>query len=99
MTEYAERLAEQPVLDSPGEGDLLDVLEERLKLLVGRHGVALSESDHQRRQVAERDRTIAELKTRIATLEKLRAEAVGRVERLIDEVDRLERVLDAELGA
>jgi uncharacterized protein Yka (UPF0111/DUF47 family) len=99
MTEYAERLAEQPALDSPGEGDLLDVLEERLKLLVGRHRVALSESDDQRRQVAGRDRTIAELNARIASLEKLRAEAVGRVERLIDEVDRLERELDAEVGA
>ncbi|MEE8314851.1 MAG: hypothetical protein V3R91_11060 [Myxococcota bacterium] len=99
MTEYAERLAERPALDSPGEGDLLDVLEERLKLLVGRHRVALSESDDQRRQVAGRDRTIAELNARIASLEKLRAEAVGRVERLIDEVDRLERELDAEVGA
>ena len=99
MTEHAERLAEQPALDSPGEGDLLDVLEGRLKLLVGRHRVALSESDDQRRQVAGRDRTIAELNARIASLEKLRAEAVGRVERLIDEVDRLERELDAEAGA
>ena len=99
MMEYAEGLVEQPALDSREQGDLLDVLEERLKLLVGRHRVALGECDDQRRLVSERDRMISELSARVASLEKLRAEALARVERLIDEVDRLERELEAEARA
>ncbi len=99
MTEYAEVLVEQPALDSREQGDLLDVLEERLKLLVGRYRVALSECDDQRRLMSERDRMITELSARVASLEKLRAEALARVERLIDEVDRLERELEAEARA
>ena len=99
MTEYAEQLDHRPSLDAPGEGDLLDVLEDRLKLLLGRHRVALSENDDQRRELQERDRVIIELNARIASLEKLRAEALSRVERLIDEVDRLERGLDSEASA
>ncbi|MEE9281693.1 MAG: hypothetical protein V3V67_16090 [Myxococcota bacterium] len=99
MMEYAEGLVEQPALDSREQGDLLDVLEERLKLLVGRHRVALSECDDQRRLVSERERMITELSARVASLEKLRAEALARVERLIDDVDRLERGLEAEARA
>ncbi len=99
MTEYAEQLDHRPSLDAPGEGDLLDVLEDRLKLLLGRHRASLRECDDQRRELQERDGVIAELNARIASLEKLRAEAVDRVERLIDEVDRLERGLDSEVRA
>lgn len=99
MTEYAEQLDDRPSLDARGEGDLLDVLEDRLKLLLGRHRAALRECDDQRRELQGRDRVIAELKTRIASLEKLRAAALDRVERLIDEVDRLERGLDREVRA
>ncbi len=99
MTEHAEQLDDRPSLSVPGEGDLLDVLEDRLKLLLGRHRAALRESDDQRRELQVRDRVIAELNARIASLEKLRAEALGKVERLIDEVDRLGRGLDSEVRA
>lgn len=99
MTEHAQELVAQPAIERAGEGDLLDVLEQRVEVLVGRYRIATSECDRQRRSVSERDRVIAELNSRIAELEKLRSEALTRVERLIDEVDRLERELDAESGA
>ena len=99
MTEHAEQLDDRQSLDARGEGDLLDVLEDRLRLLLGRHRVALRECDDQRRELRERDGVIAELNARIASLEKLRAEALNRVERLINEVDGLERGLDSEVRA
>ncbi len=99
MTEHAEQLDDRPSLNAPGEGDLLDVLEDRLKLLLGRHRAALRESDDKRRELQARDLVIAELNARIASLEKLRAEALGKVDRLIDEVDRLGRGLDSEARA
>ncbi len=99
MTEYAEQLDDRQSLDASGEGDLLDVLEDRLRLLLGRHRVALRECVDQRRELQERDGVIAELNARITLLEKLRAEALDRVERLIDEVDGLERGLDSEVRA
>ncbi len=99
MTEYAEQLDDRQSLDARGEGDLLDVLEDRLKLLLGRYRGALRECDDQRRELQERDGVIVELNSRIASLEKLRAEALDRVERLLDEVDRLERGLESEVRA
>jgi hypothetical protein len=41
---------------------------------------------------------IGRLNARIASLEKLRSEVLGRVERLIEEVDRLERELASGAG-
>ena len=99
MTEYAAQLDARPSLEARGEGDLLDVLEDRLKVLLERHRVALRECDDQRRELQEQDRVIAGLNARIASLEKLRADALGRIERLIDEVERLERGLDSEARA
>jgi chromosome segregation ATPase len=98
MTEYAEQLEQEPALASHEGGDLLDVLEQRLEHLVRRHRVALSECDDQLRQLADRDAVIGRLNARIASLEKLRSEVLGRVERLIEEVDRLERELASGAG-
>jgi len=98
MTEYAEQLEQGPAVASRKGEDLLEVLEERLEHLVRRHRVALSECDDQRRQLAEGDEVIGQLSARIASLEKLRSDALGRVERLIEEVDRLERELEGGAG-
>ena len=69
--------------------DLFTVLEQRVEALAERHREALAKVEDLRRQVAERDREIAELARRVALLQRLRDEVAGRVEHMIERIDRM----------
>jgi chromosome segregation ATPase len=71
--------------------DLFTVLEQRVDALAERHREALSKIDDLRRQVSDRDREIAELARRVALLQRLRDEVAGRVEHMIERIDRMSR--------
>jgi chromosome segregation ATPase len=69
--------------------DLFTALEQRVEALAERHREALSRVEDLRRQVSERDREIAELARRVALLQRLRDELAGRVEHMIERIDRM----------
>ena len=69
--------------------DLFTVLEQRVEALAERHREAVAKVEDLRRQVAERDREIAELARRVALLQRLRDEVAGRVEHMIERIDRM----------
>jgi uncharacterized coiled-coil DUF342 family protein len=69
--------------------DLFTALEQRIDALAERHREALARVDELRGQVSERDREIAELARRVAQLQRLRDEVAGRVEQMIERVDRM----------
>jgi chromosome segregation ATPase len=69
--------------------DLFTLLEQRVEALAERHREVLGRVEDLRRQVGERDREIAELARRVAQLQRLRDELAGRVEQMIERIDRL----------
>ena len=93
MSEHAERREPAAVsLPMPASDDLLAVLEQRVQRLVDRQrSVAETERDL-REHIEDRDRLIRELNGKLEALEKLRAEAAARVDRLIEQVDLLAQV-------
>jgi uncharacterized coiled-coil DUF342 family protein len=69
--------------------DLFALLEQRVEAMAERHREALARAEELRRQVAERDREIAELARRVSQLQRLRDEVAGRVEHVIQRLDRM----------
>ena len=75
--------------------DLFTALEQRVEALAERHREALARVEDLRRQVSERDREIAELARRVTLLQRLRDEVAGRVEHMIERIDRMSSWSDA----
>jgi chromosome segregation ATPase len=74
-----------------GASDLLVLLEERIARLIERHRDARRTIAELRSQLKERDRRVGELNERVYALGRVRADARKRVDRLIAELERLER--------
>ncbi len=82
----------QPSTDGgPDHGDLIDVLEERLRDLVDRYQSQRRSIVEIRAQAKEQDRRINELEARVYALNGARATATKRLDKLIAEIDRRER--------
>ncbi len=93
MSEPAERLEPGAVsLPMPASGDLLGVLEQRVHHLVDLQRSVNETERGLREQIEDRDGLIRELNGKLEALEKLRAEAAARVDRLIEQVDLLAQV-------
>ena len=95
MSEYAERVEVEEVAAvgqvEPDDADLLSLLEERVQHLVERYQEMRRQAQQLRGELAERDSQIAALSGRVETLEQLKVEVGSRVERLISQVDHMER--------
>ncbi len=92
MTEHAEHL--QPSRDSGAgisDGDLIGVLATRVESLVERFRAAQIRIEELDEQLAERDRWIRELTQKQEGSERRRKDIRKRVDRLIVQVERLER--------
>ncbi len=92
MTEHAEHL--QPSRDSGAaisDGDLIGVLGTRVEALVERFRAAQIRIEELDEQLAERDRWIRELTQKQEGSERRRKDIRKRVDRLIEQVERLER--------
>ena len=79
----------------PDHGDLIDVLEERLRGLVDRYQSQRSSIEDLRAQAKEQDRRINELEARVYSLNGARVTATKRLDKLIAEIDRRERSAEA----
>ena len=94
MGESTEGL--QPSTDArPDHGDLIDLLEERLRDLVDRYQTQRRSIAELRAQAKEQDRRINELEARVYALNGARATATKRLDKLIAEIDRRERSAEA----
>ncbi len=92
MTEHAEHL--QPSPDARAEisdADLIGVLAARVESLVERFRAAQIRIEELDEQLAERDRWIRELTQKQEGSERCRKDIRKRVDRLIEQVERLER--------
>ena len=92
MTEHAEHL--QPSRDSgagTSDADLIGVLATRVESLVERFRAAQIRIEELDEQLAERDRWIRELTQKQEVAARRRKDARKRVDRLIEQVERLER--------
>lgn len=76
-------------------GDLLDLLEARTRDLVERYKRSKQTVEELRAQARERDRRLGELTERARTLERKRVEARQRVQKMIEQIERLERAGDS----
>ena len=92
MTEPAEHL--QPSRSSggsPPEGDLLGLLTTRVESLVERFRAAQQRIKDLDAKLAERERFIGELKQAQEASKRRRRDVRKRIDRLIAQVERLER--------
>ncbi len=72
-------------------GDLIDLLEVRLRDLVERHQDQRRSLDEVRARAKEQDKRIGELEARVYALNGARAAATKRLGKLISEIERRER--------
>ena len=92
MNEVAERVEPEPIAASgPENVDLLALLEQRVTHLVEQYREARSHAAELRAALSERETRLEALAARVGELEQLRGEVSARVERLIAQVDHLER--------
>jgi uncharacterized protein involved in exopolysaccharide biosynthesis len=69
--------------------DLVAVLDSRVQRLVERHRATQRAVSELREALAARDRRIVELDAKLASVERARAELVGRIDALLADVERL----------
>jgi chromosome segregation ATPase len=82
----------QPSTDARSDhGDLIDLLEERLRDLVERYQTQRGSIEELRLQAKEQDRRIGELEARVFALNNARTTAAKRLDKLVVEIDRRER--------
>lgn len=72
-------------------GDLVSLLEERVSGLVHRQQEARRTIQDLRTQLKEREKRIGELNEKVYGLGRVKTEVAKRVERLIAEIEQLER--------
>lgn len=92
MTQPSEALASSGRARSdPASADLLGVLEQRLERLVDRYREGRRTVQELRGLLKERDKRIGELNDKVYALARLRTDARKHVDRLLGELERLER--------
>lgn len=71
------------------EINLIEALSERVEWLVDRHRATRRAVDELGSVLAERDRRIVDLDAKLAAFERLRGELLGRIDTLVNDIDRL----------
>lgn len=71
------------------ETDLIAALGERVEWLVERHRATRRAVDELGSALVERDRKIVDLDAKLAGFERLRRELLGKIDALVDDLDRL----------
>ncbi|MEE8556316.1 MAG: hypothetical protein V3T14_00345 [Myxococcota bacterium] len=75
---------------TPTNGDLVDLLETRIRELLERYRGARNLVEDLRTKTREGERRIGELEERIRVLDRSRGEAYQRIDAVISEIEQLE---------